>query len=335
MDRDLSRGELRRLDAALDRIEERLRSAAPGLHEAGPPAGPRALEQAPLDAADRGLWARWDGLSLGHGDARLFPLAEIEGDTLAARDAGLIRAGDVVVGERGRALLVRSHDPWEDGADIVAVEEDGERAPEASTLPLLVLGLLGEASILFDEDGEWNEGLFGEDGALTSDSERRLLRRRLDVDPDAPLARFRLAQLLRRAGEHRAAVAELEGVLRRAPGFVWCHLELGRALLALDDRPAAERIFEGAVKHAHEAGLAGLCHAMAALASDGEARESHAAAALDAYPGLPAAHEAGAREALEESDLARAHELVDVGLAVAPRHLGLLALARGFESADD
>jgi len=237
----------------------------------------------------------------------------------------------------------------------VLVEEDGERLPCASSVDRMVLALLGEFAVLFDEDGEYQEDLFGDDGELTSAAERRLLRRHLDLDPDAPLARFRLAQSLRRAGELRGAALELRQLLRRAPEFVWGHLELGRVRLG-DGKPAeAVAAFRRAAELAGEPGLRAHCLALACLAlsnmpeqtgpsaqgkkgmsaktgsseQDPKAsseRAALAAAALAANPNFAAAQEAAVRDALAGEDLAAADEQLALGLAVVPGHLGLLSL---------
>ncbi|HEY8374978.1 MAG TPA: hypothetical protein VIK91_00760 [Nannocystis sp.] len=334
--------ERRRILHNLDRIEDRLRDAPVGLHDAGPPADPAALAASGLDPDLALLWGEYDGLELGGGEVRIYPLAEHPEATRAALESGRVRPGDRVIGERGRDLFVLAADPHAEGADVILVEEDGERLPYASSVDRLVLALLGEFSVLFDQDGEYQADLFGDDGELTSAAERRLLRRHLDFDPDAPLARFRLAQSLRRAGQLRGADAELRQLLRRAPDFLWAHLELGRVRMA-EHRPAdAAKSLLRAAELAAEPGLRAHCLALACLAqktassaqelsasSDPDQKPAWArtaAAVLEANPTFAAAQEAAVRDALEGEDLAAADEQLALGLAVVPGHLGLLAL---------
>ncbi|PCC67278.1 Tetratricopeptide repeat-containing protein [Nannocystis exedens] len=258
--------ERRRVLNNLDRIEDRLRDAPEGLHDAGAPASERALAASGLDPDVALLWGAYDGIDLGGGEARIYPLAEHAPATEAAAAEGRLRPGDRVIGERGRDLLVLAADPHAEGADVVLVEEDGERLPCASSVDRMVLALLGEFSVLFDEDGEYQADLFGDDGELTPAAERRMLRRHLDLDPDAPLARFRLAQSLRRAGELRGAAQELRQLLRRAPEFVWGHLELGRVRLGEGKPGDAVAAFRKAAELAADPGLRAHCLALACLA---------------------------------------------------------------------
>jgi len=312
---------------------------------AGDPADPAALAASGLPPGAALVWSRWDGLELAHGELRLLPLAELPAAQADASER--LAAGDIVIGERGGDVLVLAADPHAEGADVVLVEEDGERVPHSSCVDLMVLAALGEAAALFDEEGEYQEELFGEDGELTSAAERRLLRRHLDLDPDAPLARFRLAQALRRAGELRAATGELNQLLRRAPEFAWAHHELGRARLGLGDAAAATRTFITAAEHAAEPGLAAYFLAWACLARgtgpEGQApkdrrkalpdRAGLAAQVLQRSPNFAASQEAGVREALEDEDGPRADEMLKLGLAVVPGHLGLLSLREAVASA--
>ncbi|MBL8969712.1 MAG: hypothetical protein JNK56_03975, partial [Myxococcales bacterium] len=251
----LDANERRRVEHNLDRIEDRLRDAPEGLHDFGGPADPAALQASELPPAARLLWAQWDGIELAAGTLTLWPLADLQRATAELREAGRIAADDLPIGEREGAVLVLCADPHAEGADVVLVEEDGERLPHSAGVDLLVLALLGEVSVLHDEEGEFQEQLFGADGELTRAAERRLLRRHLDLDPDAPLARFRLAQSLRRAGELRAAAGELRQLLRRAPEFAWGHHEQGRVQLGLGAAGEASRAFTRAAELAREPGL--------------------------------------------------------------------------------
>lgn len=315
-----------RIDRALDRVEDRLRDAEPGLHGAGPPARPGALQAAKLPPGAAMVWARADGLDLFGGEARILGLDEIAAATEAAAAGGLLRAGDRVVGERGRDLLVLPDDPWAEGADVVCVDEEGERSPEASTLPHFVLGVLGEGTVLYDEHGEFRDAIFGEHGDLVPAAERRILRRRLDLDPDAPRPRLRLAQLLRGAGEHQAARAELQAVLKRAPEYGWADFELGRTLADLGDTAQAVRAFEKAAEHSEDEALKAYFLAWAARHAEAAAREDLAARVLALRPDFVQHQARGARARLDRQDVGGARELVELGLAVAPHNLELLEL---------
>ncbi|MEZ4381637.1 MAG: hypothetical protein R3A79_09825 [Nannocystaceae bacterium] len=335
----LSRSARRSIEAVLDRVEDRLRDAPDGLHRIGPPAAASELDASGLPAAARLLWERWDGLDLACSEVVIFALAEQGAATEAALAEARIVAGDRVIGERGRDLLVYSADPFAEGGDVVLVEEDGARAPHSSTVERMVLALLGEIAVLYDDEGEFREELYGEDGELVPALERRLLRRHLDLDPDAPLARFRLAQSLRRVGQARAALAELGQLLRRAPDFAWAHHERGRAALALGERATAQRAFAKAAELAVGEGVGAPADpaleayflAWQASASEGDERSRLAAKALERVPELAAAQEASVRAALEAEDGARAREQLELGLAVVPKHLGLLSLRAAVE----
>ena len=328
-DAPLTAAQRRQIERLLDRIEDRLYDAPVGLHNFAGPASEAAMKLADelgISEADQMVWARWNGIDLGHGEAHLWPLEALAERTAEAGEEELLTEGDLVIGHYGRDDFVLPRDPWEEGADVVLVDEAGQRGPYASTLPRLILGIMAELSVLLDDGGEYRDELFGEDGELEPSAERKLLRRHLDMDEDAPLVRYRLAQLLRRHGEARAAAKELDLVLRRAPEFAWARFELGRARLDLDDRPLALREFKKAAESVSDASLAAMFYAWAALAAEGEQRTAMAAEVESRYGGFVAAQEAGAREALEDEVPGRAKELIELGLAVSPRHLGLLSL---------
>lgn len=315
-----------RIERALDRVEERLHEAEPGLHTVGSAASDEKLVGANLPPGAAMVWARWDGLELYAGDARTLALSEIPETTRAAAAEGLLRPGDRVVGERGRDLLVVPEDPWAEGADVVLVDEDGERSPEASTLAHLVLGVLGEGAVLYDEHGEFRDDVFDEHGTLEPAAERRLLRRRLDLDPDAPRPRLRLAQLLRATGELPAARAELQAVLKRAPEYAWALFELGRTLAELGDGQGAVRSFERAAGHADDEAAAAHMLAWAAMHAEGASREALAARVRALRPEFALRQARGAQARFDHGDTEGARELVELGLAVAPQNLELLEL---------
>jgi tetratricopeptide (TPR) repeat protein len=329
--------EAARIEQALDKLEERLMSAPPGLHRAGRPAEPGALAVAGLPPTAAMLWARYDGIEVGAEMARILPLAEIEAATRAAEAEQLLRPGDRVVGEIGRDLLVLPVDPYDEGADVVLVEEGGERLPEASTAAHLALGLVGEAGVLFDDEGEFRDELYGEDGELTDAAQRRILRRRLDLDPDAPRARLRLAERLRNAGELRAAGSELRQVLRRAPELPWAHEALGRVKEALGQTDEARRAYLAAAERMDpvDAEQAAYFRARACRCAEGAEREAIAARVKQVRPELPREQVEAAKVLIERGAREQAAEVVALGLAVSPGQVELLALRRELEAAGD
>ncbi len=335
----------------IDRIEDRLRDAPDGLHTFNPPADAEALAASALPPPARLLWGTWDGLELAAGELRLWPLDELVASGEAAHAEGRLRPDDLAIGERGGDLLVLCGDPHAEGADVVLVEEDGERLPHSAGVDLLVLAMLGEVSVLYDEEGEFQEELFGPSGALTRSAERRLLRRHLDLDPDAPLARFKLAQSLRRAGELRAAAGELRQLLRRAPEFAWAHHEQGRVQLGMAAPAEAARSFLRASAVTGDTGVQAYFLAWACLAADEASkgppepaskdsrkpsqappnRAALAAQVLALSPEFARAQEAALREALENGDRTRADEALRLGLAVMPGNAGMLSLRAAVE----
>lgn len=325
----MNRGERRRIERQLDRIEDRLLDAADGFHCTRPGATEAQLENSALPEDARLVWARWDGMDLAHGHATLFCLEEVATHTATHRESGLLREGDLAIGARGEDLFVFSYDPWEEGAAVVQVEDDGARAPMNASVEHFLLGQLAEISVLFDEEGEFQEGLFGDDGELLPAVHRRLLRRHLDFDEDAPLARLHLGQSLRRDGALRAAVTEFEAVVRRAPGFAWAQFELGRALVAQDALGPARAAFAAAMEAESDEALTPYFQAwQARCTSEPEARAALVDAVRAGSPEFVAQQDQAAQQAMEAGDMARAREHVALGLIVTPTSLPLLQLRR-------
>jgi len=342
----LDPSERRDLETALDRLEERLETAPAGLHAVGTAADPEALEAADLAPGAALLWAKYDGVELMSGEARALPLVEIAEATRAAREDGLLRDGDVVVAERGRVLFALPSDPWAEGASVVSITEEADRAPEATSVMHLLLGLLGEVSVLYDEQGEFHDDLIDEWGELMPAAQRKLLRRRLDFDPIAPNPRLQLAQALRASGELRAASKEVDKVLHYAPEFPAAHHERGLVMRLRGEREPARRAFARAAEHAFDPVTAAAYEAWAARVALEEAEASgdagaetraqgHAEAVLRRRPDYAQNQLMGARARLERRDRDAAAELVALGLAVAPRHLELLQLRRELDADAD
>lgn len=317
-----------RMGQALDRLDDRLMTAPPGLHRVGDPAAAEVLAAAGLPAAAAMLWARYDGLELGAETARIFALSEIEATTAEAEAEGLLQPGDIVIGDEGRDLLVLPVDPWAEGADVVRLEEGGERLPEASSTAHLALGLLGEAHVIFGDDGEFRDELFEEGGEPSCATRRRLLRRRLDLDPDAPRARLRLSQLLLAAGELGGAAAELKEVLRRAPELPWAHETVARVAEARGDDGAARRAYLKAAEFVEglDPVTAAYFLARAAVRAEGDERAAIAAKVRAARPGFAAEQVQAAEALLERDAIDEAREVIELGLAVSPGQVELLAL---------
>lgn len=326
--------ERRRIEDALDRLEERLVDALEGMHVEGRPADPAALRRLGLPEAAAMFWARWDGMELGQSEARIHPSGSIEAATRTAAAEGLLQPGDRVIGERGRELYVLPEDPWAEGADVVVIDE-GERHPEASSVVHLALGIIAECSVLFDDDGEFRDDVFDEYGDLLPRVARKLARRRLDADPDAPRPRLLLVQRLREAGEHRAAKSEAQQVLKRSPEYPWALHELGRARAALGDARGAVEAHRKAAQ-AGDTELRAYFLAWAAVAAEGDEalREKLAEEVRRLRPEFANHQALGAAAQLDRGNTEAALELVMLGLAVAPRNLELLELRRRCETPD-
>lgn len=325
---DVEAAERGRIERALDKLEERLAAAPEGLHLAGLPADEPAIQSAGLPPAAAMFYRRWDGLEIAGGDATILSASQVQAATAGAEAEGRLAPGDVVIGERGRDLYVLPADPWQEGGDVVFVDEGGDRLPEASTLAHLALGWVAEASVLYGSDGEFRDELFGDDGDLLPAVKRKLLRRRLDFDPDAPRARLELARALLRDGEARAAAAELRTTLERAPELAFAHHELGHALAAQGDVAGAGEAHARAAAACRDPDLQAHFWAWAALRAAPEAQAEAIAKVLERRPHFAAEQAKAACELLEREQVAAARDVITLGLAIAPRHLELLDLQR-------
>lgn len=319
----------RSLDRLMDRVEDRLWGASEGAHRVEAGAGWDQVAAVGIPPEFAYFWTRFDGLELSQGEVTIASLAQIPELTKTHQER--LRAGDLVIGHRGHDLYVLPKDPWAEGAVVLVVDPAKQRGPLASSVGHLVLSLLGEFALLFDDEGEYREGLYDEhSGELTPEVQRKILRRRLDMDPDGPMARFELGQLLRAQGEIRAALSELKIAVKVAPEFHWSHYELGRCYFDQDKGRPALGCFEAAAELCTDNPyLFALFSAWAirCLEKEDPSRVEKLRAAIVAKaPTFAADQLEDATEAIEDQEHQAAIEAVLIGLAVAPKDLSLLAL---------
>jgi len=304
-----------------DRVLALLDEAPAGLHDVAPPAArlPSGLPEVLID-----FYARCDGARLFIDSVELVPSAEVavRGDHWVF---GSLEGEDLLVDARGR--IWRSDESLD---DLVC---------EGTRLDRWLAGIVDAIAVLYDDEGEFAEGSFDEDGELLPAIGERQLRAALKRDPGAPGPRWRLGHALLAQDSVTEARAELEEVVAHEPGFAWAWLDLAKI---------SERIGEltGAVDEARAAAdasaghtQAGYFHAqlarIASRAGDEATRAMAARRAAELAPELKAAQLEGARESLAEGDAASARGLIDLLRAVWPRDLEVLELAHKVETVEN
>jgi hypothetical protein len=127
--------------------------------------------------------------------------------------------------ERGRLALVDwLAEPIEiDRAGKVwrADAETGEDVCDGTAFDRWLHGAIDATALLFDDDGEWKDEVFTEDGELTEATAVAMAKAQVRRDPRAPGPRWRLARALTARGDLDTARAELEEVVaaRAGPGL--------------------------------------------------------------------------------------------------------------------
>src|SRR5262249_37666247 len=127
---------------------------------------------------------------------------------------------------------------------------------EGTQLARWLAGVVDALAVLYDDEGEFRDGCFDEDGELVPEVGERQLRAILRRDPAAPGPRWRLARTLGLQDRIPAARSELEEVVAHAPKFAWAWLDLAKI---------SERLGElaGAVDEARAAADAAIAHPQA------------------------------------------------------------------------
>ncbi len=308
-------------DSTVDRVVAALERWPDGMHDLGEP-----TVNVPLDwpSAVIDVYLAFDG-------GRLF------GDSLSLAAIADAPAWD----ERGRLALVEwLAEPIEiDRAGKVwrADAETGEDVCDGTAFDRWLHGAIDATALLFDDDGEWKDEVFSEDGELTEATAVAMAKAQVRRDPRAPGPRWRLARALTARGDLDTARAELEEVVAHAPAQAWAWLDLAKlserlgALAGAVDE--AEAAADADPAHEHRAHFLAEAARLAALAADEPRRAALAARALGLAPDLVSRQLAGADDRLADGELTAAAHLAALARALNPRDLNAADLARRIESA--
>jgi tetratricopeptide (TPR) repeat protein len=302
-------------DADLDRVFATLDAAPAGLHDVDPPADvPLGVPEPLLE-----LYTHCGGMRLYLDAFEIVGPDELELDNGHWRFA-IVDGDPVSLDEAGRV--------WRTDPTVEDEVCDGTR------LDRWLAGQLDALALIYDDDGEFADDVFDEDGEITLAVRERLLRAQLARDKHAPGPRWRLAQLLLERDEHATARDELEQVVADDPVFAWAWLDLarvseqlGEAQSALDEARMAAEAAEG-VQHPQAGYFWAQLARLAVRANDELVRAEAATKASLLAPDLKRAQIEGARERLAAGDTESARGLLDLLRAVWPRDLEVLDLAK-------
>ncbi|HEX4421522.1 MAG TPA: hypothetical protein VH165_26585 [Kofleriaceae bacterium] len=306
---------------SFDRVFELLELAPAGLHDVAPPAAqlPSGLPEPLID-----FYARCDGARLFIDSVELVASADV-----VARGEhwqfGSLEGEDLLIDARGRVW--RSDESLD---DLVC---------EGTRLDRWFAGIVDAIGVLYDEEGEFADGVFDEEGEVLPVVGERQLRAILKRDPAAPAPRWRLGHALLAQDSLIEGRAELEEVVSHEPGFAWGWLDLAKISERIGELTGAVDEARAAAEAAADHPQAGYFHAqlarLAARAGDEVTRATAARRAAELAPELKAAQLAGAADSLAEGDLASARGLIDLLRAVWPRDLEVLELAHRVDAAEN
>jgi tetratricopeptide (TPR) repeat protein len=303
--------------SGIARVVELLAEAPPGLHELELPASalPAGLPEPLIE-----LYACCDGGRVFLDAIELAPVAEVAQLSPGRWRFAAVDGDAVALDARGR---VWRFDPSLDD-DVL----------DGTLLDRWLAGIVDATALLYDRDGEFAEDAFDDDGEIAPAIRERQLRAQLRRDPAAPGPRWRLALALRAQGATESARDELEQVVADEPAFAWAWLdlariseELGELGGAIDEARMGAQTAEGA-RHAQAGYFWAQVARLARRAGDEPLRAEAATRTSLLAPTLRRAQIDGARDCLAGGDPASARGLVELLLAVWPRDLEVLALAR-------
>ncbi len=301
---------------SLDRIFRTLGNALPGLHDLDPPNErlPSGLP-APLIA----LYGHCDGGRVYVDSLHIVPSHEVargEGRWTFATSEGCA----VAIDAQGR--IWRTDDSIEDSVC------------EGTRVDRWLAGEVDALAMIYDEDGEFAEDVFDDEGEIAVSIREKQLRARLKRDAGAPGPRWNLARLLLERGETSQARDQLEQVVAEDPSFAWAWLDLAQVSEQLGDlRNAVDEsrtAADVASRSRHpQSGYFWAQVARFAMRADDEATRADAAQQTSQLaPGLKQMQIEGARESLAAGDPASANGLLELLRAVWPRDLEVLDLEK-------
>lgn len=307
-------------DTTVDRIVAALERWPDGMHDLGEPRVDVPIDWPPA-VAD--VYLAFDGGRLFSDSIVLAPIDEApawEDDRLALVEW---MNEPIAIDRRGAV--------WRHDAETDEPVQDG------TAFDRWLYGAIEATALLFDDDGEFREDVFTEDGELVPEVALAQAKAQVRRDPRAPGPRWRLARQLVERGDLDTARSELEEVVARAPAQAWAWLDLARlserlgALAGAADE--AEAAADADPAHEHRAHFLAEAARLAALAGDEPRRAILAARAIALDPGLVAGQLAGAEDRIADGDLAAAAHLASLARALAPRDLTVVDLVRRIDAA--
>lgn len=313
----MSRGRRKILDGpaperVAQRISDLLEDDPVGLHQMGSPA---LMVDSDWPSPLAAVYRCFDGAELFHGAIVLSPSAQV------ARDDGHWSVGEIA----GDDLYVTP------GGGVMRGEADtDEIVPEGSRFDLWFLGAVEAEGLLYEDDGEFRDGVFDANGELLPTILARRCRRILDRDTTAPAPRWRLARALLAMGQVAAARDELETVVAGCSEFPWAWFDLAQISERLGELEGARDEMCAAAEAVPDYEHAGFLWAHAARLAhalgDEASRAGFADKAMARAPDLVREQRAGAEATLDAGDPESARLLAELAAALAPRDLTVLDL---------
>jgi tetratricopeptide (TPR) repeat protein len=299
-------------------ISERLAEYGDGVHRLGQPA---VVLDSALPLSIDTVCREFDGAELFHESVVLFAGSRLQKEE-GRYHVGEYAGDDIYVDEEGRVWRLE--------------KDTGELLPEGTRFDRWLAGVIDAESVIYENDGEFRDGVFDEEGELSEESAAERERRQLGRDTKAIAPRWRLARILAAQGRLEKARDSLEEVVAAQPDFPWAWFDLARISEQLGHPDSAcdeaEMAADARPDYEHAAFFLGHAARYAKLADLEERVQSLSQRVLEMEPDLPRRHREGARELMGQGDMDAARQLLEVAKVLAPRDLETLDLLRQLDS---